>query len=119
METKDDFMDVLEYYMDNKSNFSDLLGKDILELLDYQKSTIKHQSNYHGGNTPIILLKQQTKMLEDVLTTLNPKLKNISSIQLKNYETITNILKQGYYEVEDKEQLNEIRNMYQTKITNG
>ena len=111
METKDDFMDVLEYYMDNKSNFSDLLGKDILELLDYQKSTIKHQSNYHGGNTPIILLKQQTKMLEDVLTTLNPK--------LKNYETITNILKQGYYEVEDKEQLNEIRNMYQTKITNG
>jgi len=111
METKDDFMDVLEYYMDNKSNFSDLLGKDILELLDYQKSTIKHQSNYHGGNTPIILLKQQTKMLEDVLSTLNPK--------LKNYETITNILKQGYYEVEDKEQLNEIRNMYQTKITNG
>ena len=111
METKDDLMDVLEYYMDNKSNFSDLLGKDILELLDYQKSTIKHQSNYHGGNTPIILLKQQTKMLEDVLTTLNPK--------LKNYETITNILKQGYYEVEDKEQLNEIRNMYQTKITNG
>ena len=111
METKDDFMDVLEYYMDNKSNFSDLLGKDILELLDYQKSTIKHQSNYHGGNTPIILLKQQTKMLEDVLTTLSPK--------LKNYETITNILKQGYYEVEDKEQLNEIRNMYQTKITNG
>lgn len=111
METKDDFMDVLEYYMDNKSNFSDLLGKDILELLDYQKSTIKHQSNYHGGNTPIILLKQQTKMLEDVLSTLNPK--------LKNYETITNILKQGYYEVGDKEQLNEIRNMYQTKITNG
>ena len=111
METKDDFMDVLEYYMDNKSNFSDLLGKDMLELLDYQKSTIKHQSNYHGGNTPIILLKQQTKMLEDVLSTLNPK--------LKNYETITNILKQGYYEVEDKEQLNEIRNMYQTKITNG
>jgi hypothetical protein len=111
METKDDFMDVLEYYMDNKSNFSDLLGKDILELLDYQKSTIKHQSNYHGGNTPIILLKQQTKMLEDVLSTLNPK--------LKNYETITNILRQGYYEVEDKEQLNEIRNMYQTKITNG
>ena len=111
METKDDFMDVLEYYMNNKSNFSDLLGKDILELLDYQKSTIKHQSNYHGGNTPIILLKQQTKMLEDVLSTLNPK--------LKNYETITNILKQGYYEVEDKEQLNEIRNMYQTKITNG
>lgn len=111
METKDDLMDVLEYYMDNKSNFSDLLGKDILELLDYQKSTIKHQSNYHGGNTPIILLKQQTKMLEDVLSTLNPK--------LKNYETITNILKQGYYEVEDKEQLNEIRNMYQTKITNG
>ena len=111
METKDDLMDVLEYYMDNKSNFSDLLGKDILELLDYQKSTIKHQSNYHGGNTPIILLKQQTKMLEDVLTTLNPK--------LKNYETITNILKQGYYEVGDKVQLNEIRNMYQTKITNG
>mgnify|MGYP003639230572 CR=1 FL=1 len=107
METKDDFMDVLEYYMDNKSNFSDLLGKDILELLDYQKSTIKPQLD----NTPIILLKQQTKMLEDVLTTLNPK--------LKNYETITNILKQGYYEVEDKEQLNEIRNMYQTKITNG
>jgi len=111
METKDDLMDVLEYYMDNKSNFSNMLGKDILELLDYQKSTIKHQSNYHGGNTPIILLKQQTKMLEDVLSTLNPK--------LKNYETITNILKQGYYEVEDKEQLNEIRNMYQTKITNG
>ncbi len=107
METKDDFMDVLEYYMDNKSNFSDLLGKDMLEYLDYQKSTIKPQLD----NTPIILLKQQTKMLEDVLTTLNPK--------LKNYETITNILKQGYYEVEDKEQLNEIRNMYQTKITNG
>jgi hypothetical protein len=96
-------MDVLEYYMDNKSNFSNMLGKDILELLDYQKSTIKPQLD----NTPIILLKQQTKMLEDVLTTLNPK--------LKNYETITNILRQGYYEVEDKEQLNEIRNMYQTK----
>ena len=107
METKDDLMDVLEYYMDNKSNFSDLLGKDILELLDYQKSTIKPQLD----NTPIILLKQQTKMLEDVLTTLNPK--------LKNYETITNILKQGYYEVGDKQQLNEIRDMYQTKITNG
>ena len=107
METKDDFMDVLEYYMDNKSNFSDLLGKDILELLDYQKSTIEPQSDM----TRIILLPQQTKMLEDVLSTLNPK--------LKNYETITNILKQGYYEVEDKEQLNEIRNMYQTKITNG
>ena len=107
METKDDLMDVLEYYMDNKSNFSNMLGKDILELLDYQKSTIEPQLD----NTPIILLKQQTKMLEDVLTTLNPK--------LKNYETITNILKQGYYEVEDKEQLNEIRNMYQTKITNG
>ena len=107
METKDDLMDVLEYYMDNKSNFSDLLGKDILELLDYQKSTIKHQSNYHGGNTPIILLKQQTKMLEDVLSTLNPK--------LKNYETITNILKQGYYEVGDKVQLNNIRNMYTLK----
>ena len=115
METKDDLMDVLEYYMDNKSNFIDLLGKDILEYLDYQKSTIKPQLD----NTPIILLKQQTKMLEDVLTTLNPKLKNISSIQLKNYETITNILRQGYYEVEDKEQLNEIRDMYQTKITNG
>lgn len=107
METKDDLMDVLEYYMDNKSNFSNMLGKDILELLDYQRSTIKPQLD----NTPIILLKQQTKMLEDVLTTLNPK--------LKNYETITNILKQGYYEVGDKEQLNEIRNMYQTKITNG
>ena len=107
METKDDLMDVLEYYMDNKSNFSNMLGNDILELLDYQSSTIKPQLD----NTPIILLKQQTKMLEDVLTTLNPK--------LKNYETITNILKQGYYEVGDKEQLNEIRNMYQTKITNG
>jgi len=107
METKDDLMDVLEYYMDNKSNFSNMLGKDILELYDYQKSTIEPQLD----NTPIILLKQQTKMLEDVLSTLNPK--------LKNYETITNILKQGYYEVEDKEQLNEIRNMYQTKITNG
>ena len=107
METKDDLMDVLEYYMDNKSNFSNMLGKDILELLDYQRSTIKPQLD----NTPIILLKQQTKMLEDVLITLNPK--------LKNYETITNILKQGYYEVGDKEQLNEIRNMYQTKITNG
>ena len=104
METKDDLMDVLEYYMDNKSNFSNMLGKDILELLDYQKSTIEPQLD----NTPIILLKQQTKMLEDVLTTLNPK--------LKNYETITNILRQGYYEVEDKEQLNEIRNMYQTKL---
>ena len=111
METKDDLMDVLEYYMDNKSNFTQMNAKDILELidltLDYQKSTIEPQLD----NTPIILLKQQTKMLEDVLTTLNPK--------LKNYETITNILKQGYYEVEDKEQLNEIRNMYQTKITNG
>ena len=115
METKDDLMDVLEYYMDNKSNFSNMLGKDILELYDYQKSTIEPQLD----NTPIILLKQQTKMLEDVLTTLNPKLKNISSIQLKNYETITNILKQGYYEVGDKQQLNEIRDMYQTKITNG
>ena len=111
METKDDLMDVLEYYMDNKSNFTQMNAKDILELidltLDYQKSTIEPQLD----NTPIILLKQQTKMLEDVLSTLNPK--------LKNYETITNILKQGYYEVEDKEQLNEIRNMYQTKITNG
>ena len=108
METKDDLMDVLEYYMDNKSNFTQMNAKDILELidltLDYQKSTIEPQLD----NTPIILLKQQTKMLEDVLTTLNPK--------LKNYETITNILRQGYYEVEDKEQLNEIRNMYQTKL---
>jgi len=103
METKDDLMDVLEYYVDNKRNFSNMLGKDILELLDYQKSTIKPQLD----NTPIILLKQQTKMLEDVLTTLNPN--------VIYYETITNILKQGYYEVEDKEQLNEIRNMYQTK----
>ena len=107
METKDDLMDVLEYYMDNKRNFSNMLGKDMLEYLDYHNSTIEPQLD----NTPIILLKQQTKMLEDVLSTLNPK--------LKNYETITNILKQGYYEVEDKEQLNEIRNMYQTKITNG
>ena len=112
METKDDLMDVLEYYMDNKSNFSNMLkdiyiGEKMLEYLDYQKSTIKPQLD----NTPIILLKQQTKMLEDVLTTLNPK--------LKNYETITNILKQGYYEVGDKQQLNEIRDMYQTKITNG
>ena len=109
METKDDFMDVLEYYMDNKSNFSDLLGKDILELLDYQKSTIKPQLD----NTPIILLKQQTKMLEDVLTTLNPE------VYSHTLQTITNILKQGYYEVGDKQQLNEIRDMYQTKITNG
>jgi len=108
METKDDLMDVLEYYMDIGGKFKDIyVGEKMLELLDYQKSTIKPQLD----NTPIILLKQQTKMLEDVLTTLNPK--------LKNYETITNILKQGYYEVEDKEQLNEIRNMYQTKITNG
>ena len=107
METKDDLMDVLEYYMDNKSNFSNMLGKDILELYDYQKSTIEPQLD----NTPIILLKQQTKMLEDVLSTLNPK--------LKNYETITNILKQGYYEVGDKQQLNEIRDMYQTMKTNG
>ena len=50
METKDDLMDVLEYYMDNKSNFSNMLGKDILELYDYQKSTIEPQLN----NTPII-----------------------------------------------------------------
>ena len=109
METKDDLMDVLEYYMDNKSNFSDLLGKDILELLDYQKSTIEPQLD----NTPIILLKQQTKMLEDVLTTLNPE------VYSHTLQTITNILKQGYYEVGDKQQLNEIRDMYQTKITNG
>ena len=109
METKDDLMDVLEYYMDNKSNFSNMLGKDILELLDYQKSTIKPQLD----NTPIILLKQQTKMLEDVLTTLNPE------VYSHTLQTITNILKQGYYEVGDKQQLNEIRDMYQTKITNG
>lgn len=109
METKDDFMDVLEYYMDNKSNFSNMLGKDILELLDYQKSTIEPQLD----NTPIILLKQQTKMLEDVLTTLNPE------VYSHTLQTITNILKQGYYEVGDKQQLNEIRDMYQTKITNG
>jgi len=42
METKDDLMDVLEYYMDNKSNFTQMNAKDILELidltLDYQKS---------------------------------------------------------------------------------
>ena len=109
METKDDLMDVLEYYMDNKSNFSNMLGKDILELLDYQKSTIEPQLD----NTPIILLKQQTKMLEDVLTTLNPE------VYSHTLQTITNILKQGYYEVGDKQQLNEIRDMYQTKITNG
>ena len=109
METKDDLMDVLEYYMDNKSNFSNMLGKDILELYDYQKSTIEPQLN----NTPIILLKQQTKMLEDVLTTLNPE------VYSHTLQTITNILKQGYYEVGDKQQLNEIRDMYQTKITNG
>ena len=110
METKDDLMDVLEYYMDNKSNFSNMLGKDILELLDYQKSTIKPQLD----NTPIILLKQQTKMLEDVLTTWNPE------VYSHTLQTITNILKQGYYEVGDKQQLNEIRDMmYQTKITNG
>ena len=96
METKDDLMDVLEYYMDNKSNFIDLLGKDISELLDYQKSTIEPQSDM----TRIILLPQQTKMLEDVLPTINPK--------LNNYKTITNVLKQGYYEVGDKQQLNEI-----------
>jgi hypothetical protein len=105
METKDDLMDVLEYYMDNKSNFSNMLGKDILELLDYQKSTIEPQLD----NTPIILLKQQTKMLEDVLTTLNPE------VYSHTLQTITNILKQGYYEVGDKQQLNEIRDMYQTK----
>jgi hypothetical protein len=110
METKDDLMDVLEYYMDNKSNFSNMLGKDILELLDYQKSTIEPQLD----NTPIILLKQQTKMLEDVLTTWNPE------VYSHTLQTITNILKQGYYEVGDKQQLNEIRDMmYQTKITNG
>ena len=109
METKDDLMDVLEYYMDNKSNFSNMLGKDILELYDYQKSTIEPQLD----NTPIILLKQQTKMLEDVLTTLNPE------VYSHTLQTITNILKQGYYEVGDKQQLNEIRDMYQTKITNG
>ena len=105
METKDDLMDVLEYYMDTKSNFSNMLGKDILELLDYQKSTIEPQLD----NTPIILLKQQTKMLEDVLTTLNPE------VYSHTLQTITNILKQGYYEVGDKQQLNEIRDMYQTK----
>jgi hypothetical protein len=109
METKDDLMDVLEYYMDTKSNFSNMIGKDILELLDYQKSTIEPQLD----NTPIILLKQQTKMLEDVLTTLNPE------VYSHTLQTITNILKQGYYEVGDKQQLNEIRDMYQTKITNG
>ena len=109
METKDDLMDVLEYYMDNKSNFSNMLGKDILELYDYQKSTIEPQLD----NTPIILLKQQTKMLEDVLTTLRPDLYS------HTIQTITNILKRGYYEVGDKQQLNEIRDMYQTKITNG
>ena len=113
METKDDLMDVLEYYMDNKSNFTQMNGKDILELidltLDYQKSTIEPQLD----NTPIILLKQQTKMLEDVLTTLNPEVYSYT------LQTITNILKQGYYEVGDKQQLNEIRDMYQTKITNG
>ena len=113
METKDDFMDVLEYYMDNKSNFTQMNAKDILELidltLDYQKSTIEPQLD----NTPIILLKQQTKMLEDVLTTLNPE------VYSHTLQTITNILKQGYYEVGDKQQLNEIRDMYQTKITNG
>jgi hypothetical protein len=113
METKDDLMDVLEYYMDNKSNFTQMNAKDILELidltLDYQKSTIEPQLD----NTPIILLKQQTKMLEDVLTTLNPEVYSYT------LQTITNILKQGYYEVGDKQQLNEIRDMYQTKITNG
>ena len=109
METKDDLMDVLEYYMDNKSNFSNMLGKDILELYDYQKSTIEPQLD----NTPIILLKQQTKMLEDVLTTLR------TDLYSHTIQTITNILKQGYYEVGDKQQLNEIRDMYQTKITNG
>jgi|SouAtlMetagenome_1021521.scaffolds.fasta_scaffold30928_4 hypothetical protein len=113
METKDDLMDVLEYYMDNKSNFTQMNAKDILELidltLDYQKSTIEPQLD----NTPIILLKQQTKMLEDVLTTLNPE------VYSHTLQTITNILKQGYYEVGDKQQLNEIRDMYQTKITNG
>jgi exonuclease I len=109
METKDDLMDVLEYYMDNKSNFSNMLGKDILELLDYQKSTIEPQLN----NTRIILLKQQTKMLEDVLSILNPEVYSYT------LQKITNILKQGYYEVGDKQQLNEIRDMYQTKITNG
>jgi hypothetical protein len=109
METKDDLMDVLEYYMDNKSNFTQMNAKDILELidltLDYQKSTIEPQLD----NTPIILLKQQTKMLEDVLTTLNPE------VYSHTLQTITNILKQGYYEVGDKQQLNEIRDMYQTK----
>ena len=113
METKDDLMDVLEYYMDNKSNFTQMNAKDILELidltLDYQKSTIEPQLD----NTPIILLKQQTKMLEDVLTTWNPE------VYSHTLQTITNILKQGYYEVGDKQQLNEIRDMYQTKITNG
>jgi hypothetical protein len=109
METKDDLMDVLEYYMDNKSNFSNMLGKDILELLDYQKSTSEPQLN----NTRIILLKQQTKMLEDVLSILNPEVYSYT------LQKITNILKQGYYEVGDKQQLNEIRDMYQTKITNG
>ena len=113
METKDDLMDVLEYYMDNKSNFTQMNAKDILELidltLDYQKSTIEPQLD----NTPIILLKQQTKMLEDVLTTLNPE------VYSHTLQTITNILKQGYYEVGDKVQLNNIRNMYHLKITNG
>ena len=103
METKDDLMDVLEYYMDNKSNFSDLLGKDILDLIDNKKSTVEPQSDM----TRIILLPQQTKMLEDVLPTINPK--------LNNYKTITNVLKQGYYEVGDKVQLNNIRNMYTLK----
>ena len=86
-------------------------SKEIWQQLQTSINNFGNNIPTPPDNTPIILLKQQTKMLEDVLTTLNPK--------LKNYETITNILRQGYYEVEDKEQLNEIRNMYQTKITNG
>ena len=97
METEENLTDVLEYFMSNRNIFD----RDILDLIDTKMSE----------KTRITLLPQQTKMLEDVLYQLDPK--------LNNYKTITNILKQGYYNVEDKVQLNNIRNMYQTKIING
>jgi hypothetical protein len=88
-------------------------SKEIWQQLQTSINNFGNNIPTPPNNTPIILLKQQTKMLEDVLTTLNPE------VYSHTLQTITNILKQGYYEVGDKQQLNEIRDMYQTKITNG
>jgi|TARA_B110000908_G_C10077819_1_gene368142 hypothetical protein len=93
METKDDLTDVLEYFMSNRTIFD----RDILDLIDTKMSE----------KTRIILLPQQTKMLEDLLPMLPIDLKMTK-------ETITNVLKQGYYAVEEKDQLNELRTMYGT-----